>query len=135
MSVGTPICWMRPSLITTMVSLKVSASSWSWVTYTKVMPSFWCISFGYALLLPAGEGVYVAVLIVRHAHHAQGLLYLLLDGGTGQLLQLQPEGNVVEHVEVGEEGVLLEHGVYRTLVRRCLCDVLPAMVITPSEAV
>ena len=79
---------------------------------------------GYALLLPAGEGVHVAVLIVRHAHHAQGLLHLLLDGGTGQLLQLQPEGNVVEHVEVGEEGVLLEHGVHRTLVRRCLCDVL-----------
>ena len=75
-------------------------------------------------MLPAGEGVYVAVLIVRHAHHAQGLLYLLLDGGTGQLLQLQPESNVVEHVEVGEESVLLEHGVHRTLVRRCLRDVL-----------
>ena len=79
---------------------------------------------GYALLLSAGEGVHVAVLIVCHAHHAQGLFHFLLDSGTGQLLQLQPEGYVVEYVEVGEEGVLLEHGVHRTLVRRCLCDVL-----------
>ena len=31
-SVGVPICCITPSLITTMVSLSVSASSWSWVT-------------------------------------------------------------------------------------------------------
>ena len=47
--------------------------------------------------------VVIKMCIRDSAHHAQGLLYLLLDGGTGQLLQLQPESNVVEHVEVGEE--------------------------------
>ena len=37
--VGSPFCWIRPSRMTTMTSLIVSASSWSWVTYTKVIPT------------------------------------------------------------------------------------------------
>ena len=38
-SVGSPCCWIRPSRMTTMTSLIVSASSWSWVTYTNVIPT------------------------------------------------------------------------------------------------
>ena len=38
-SVGPPCCWIRPSRMTTMTSLIVSASSWSWVTYTNVIPT------------------------------------------------------------------------------------------------
>ena len=35
-----PICSIRPSLITTIRSDSESASSWSWVTYTVVIPSW-----------------------------------------------------------------------------------------------
>ncbi len=81
--------------------------------------------YGDTLLLSAGERVHVAVFIVGHAHHAECLLHLLLDSGGGHLLQLKPESDVVEYVEVGEQGVFLEYGVHRTAMRRCLCDVLP----------
>ena len=45
-STGAASCSMRPSLKTAIRSLIVSASSWSWVTNTKVMPtSRWiCLS-------------------------------------------------------------------------------------------
>ncbi len=43
-SAGDPICSIRPSLKTAMRSLIVSASSWSCVTYTKVIPSSRCSS-------------------------------------------------------------------------------------------
>ena len=43
MSSGVPICWMRPRSMTTTVSLIASASSWSCVTYIKVMPSCCCM--------------------------------------------------------------------------------------------
>ena len=36
---GAPICSIRPSFITATVSAMVMASSWSWVTWTKVMPT------------------------------------------------------------------------------------------------
>ena len=39
---GEPICSMIPAFITATVSAIVMASSWSWVTCTKVWPtSFW----------------------------------------------------------------------------------------------
>ena len=38
-SAGVPICSIRPALNTAIRSLMVSASSWSWVTNTKVIPS------------------------------------------------------------------------------------------------
>ena len=43
---GVPTCWMRPRSKTATRSLIVSASSWSWVTNTKVIPtSRWiCLS-------------------------------------------------------------------------------------------
>ena len=80
--------------------------------------------YGNALLLSAGEGVYVAVFIVGHAHHAERLLHFLFDSGGGELLQLEAESNIIEYVEVGKQGVFLEHRVHRTPVGRCLRDVL-----------
>ncbi len=38
-SSGVPSCSTRPACMTAMRSLIVSASSWSWVTYTNVMPT------------------------------------------------------------------------------------------------
>ena len=81
--------------------------------------------YGHTLLLSAGEGVHVAVFIVGHAHHAERLFHLLFDGGGGELLQFEAEGNVVEYVEVREQGILLEHCVHRTAVGRGLRDVFP----------
>ena len=60
--------------------------------------------YGNALLLSAGKGVYIAVFIVGHAHHAERLLHFLFDSGGGELLQLEAESNIIEYVEVGETG-------------------------------
>ena len=79
--------------------------------------------YGNALLLSAGEGVYVAVFIVGHAHHAERLLHFLFDSGGGELLQLEAESNIIEYVEVGKQGVLLEHRIHRAAVGWCLRDV------------
>src|SRR5262249_53759016 len=40
--VGGPICSIRPRFITTTRSASVIASTWSWVTYTVVVRTFWC---------------------------------------------------------------------------------------------
>ena len=42
---GVPTCTMRPSLKTATRSAIDSASPWSWVTKTKVMPSDFCSAF------------------------------------------------------------------------------------------
>ena len=38
-SSGVPSCSTRPAFMTAIRSLIVSASSWSWVTYTNVIPT------------------------------------------------------------------------------------------------
>jgi hypothetical protein len=38
-SAGGPSCSIRPAFITATVSAIVMASSWSWVTWTNVMPT------------------------------------------------------------------------------------------------
>ena len=52
-SVGEPICSTRPEFITAMVSAMVMASSWSWVTCTKVRPTSVWIRFELDLHLAA----------------------------------------------------------------------------------
>ena len=71
---------------------------------------------GHPLLLAAGQGVHVAVFVVRHSHHLEHLAHAAVDLVGGNLLQLEAEGDVVVHVQMGEEGVALEHGVQRPLV-------------------
>jgi len=55
------------------------------------------------------------------------------DVGFGEAADCGAEGNVVAHREVGEQGVILEHGVHRALVGGQRGDVLavqphPAMI-------
>ena len=73
---------------------------------------------GDALLLAAGEGFHVAVLVVGHGHELEDLADALLDLVLGHFLELEAEGDVVVDVQVREQGVALENGVQRALVRR-----------------
>ncbi len=72
---------------------------------------------GHALLLSAGQSVGHAFHQPFQLHQAQGLgdalFYLVL----GQFLTAQPEGHVVVHVHVREQGVALENRVHFALVR------------------
>ena len=80
---------------------------------------------GHPLLLPAGQLAHPPVGEARQVHHVQhpldGLLHFLL----ALFLQAHPEGDVVVHVQVGEQGVLLEDGVHLPLVRGQGGDVFP----------
>ena len=73
---------------------------------------------GDTLLLAAGEGLHVAVLVVGHGHELENLADALVDLLLRHLLQLEAEGDVLIHIQVREQGVALENGVQRTLVRR-----------------
>ena len=83
---------------------------------------------GDALLLAAGQLIDGALLIALHLHqlehavHAPGDLLLFLAAGLHAqrlgLLQVEAEGDVVEHVQMGEQRVLLKHRVDAALVRR-----------------
>ena len=73
---------------------------------------------GDTLLLAAGEGFHVAVLVVGHGHELEHLADALVNLLLRHLLQLEAEGDVLIHIQVREQGVALENGVQRTLVRR-----------------
>ena len=78
---------------------------------------------GHALLLSAGQGVHVALLVVGHRDHLEDLAHAAVDLVGGHLLQFQAEGDVVIDVQVREERIALEHRVEGTLVRRDAGDV------------
>ena len=77
---------------------------------------------GNALLLAAGEGVYIAVFVIGHTYHLQGLFHLLLDNCGRQLFKLQAESDIVEYIQVREQRIFLKHGIDRAFMRRRLCD-------------
>ena len=81
---------------------------------------------GHPLLLSAGEGVHVALAIAPQVHQLQHGFYPAADLCLGHLFQLQAKGDVVKYVQVGEQGVFLEHRVHPALVRGQLGDV-PAL--------
>ena len=62
--------------------------------------------------------------IVLKAHKAQHTHDFLLDDVLRLFLERQAKGDVVVHVHVGEEGILLEDGVDFALVGRDADDVL-----------
>ena len=66
----------------------------------------------------------MAALEALEAHHFQHLQHAAADLFLRQLLQAQAEGHVLEHVQVREQGILLEHRVHLTLVGRQAGDVL-----------
>ena len=78
---------------------------------------------GYPLLLAAGKLVDPALAVPFQVHQLQHGLHLLFDLLLGGLLDPQAEGDVVEDVQVREQGVLLEHGVDLPLVGGDLGDV------------
>ena len=73
---------------------------------------------GDPLLLPAGQARDVPVLKALEGDHLQHLADPLLDLRLGHPLLPQGEGDVLEDVQVGEEGVPLEDGVHVPLVGR-----------------
>ena len=151
--------------MTAMRSDMVRASSWSWVTKMKVMPtSRWmrfsssCIDLAQlqvqgaeglveqqglgqvdqgagerdALLLAAGELVRLALRHVGQAHDLEQLHHAGLDDVVRRLLVAQAERHVLEHVHVGEQRVVLEHGVDVALVGRGARDVLAVQQDPPG---
>ncbi len=71
-STGVPTCSMRPSLKTAMRSLIVSASSWSWVTKTNVMPTSRWICFSSVCIVQAQLEVQRAERLVEQQHLGPG---------------------------------------------------------------
>ena len=152
-----PSARSRPAFITAMVSAIVMASSWSWVTCTKVMPtSVWirlssiCIcrrslrssapsgsssssTCGPVdqrpgqrdpLLLAAGELGRLAPGQCAELDQLEHLVDLRLD--VLDAAPAQPEGDVLEDVQVREQRVALEDRVDRPLVGLGAGDVLAA---------
>ena len=74
--------------------------------------------YGHALLLAAGELVRLSLFKAAEGddleHFRNALVYLLVR----QLGYAQPEGDVLIHVQVGEERIFLKHRVYPAFVRR-----------------
>ena len=140
----------------------VMASSWSWVTWTKVMPtSVWMRLSSICICrrslrssAPSGSsssstcgrlisarasatrccwppeswrGAALAEAAELHQlEHVADLLLDVLDAASAQ-----PEGDVLEDVQVREERVVLEDGVDRPLVRRSRLMSCPPMVMVP----
>ena len=80
---------------------------------------------GHALLLAAGERGDRALLEAGQRHQPEHFGDFPFDLGIGNFLHAQGEGNVLEDIEMGEEGIALEHGVDIAFVRGKPRDVLP----------
>ena len=63
---------------------------------------------------------------VFQLHHGQGFFYPLADFLFWPFLHLQAIGHVVEHRHMGEQRVVLEHRIQRTVLRRRMGQILPA---------
>lgn len=72
----------------------------------------------HALLLAAGQLVWLALAQVAHLHQVEHLAHALADRILAQAILLQAEGNVLLDRHVREQRIGLEHHVDRPLVRR-----------------
>ena len=79
---------------------------------------------GDTLLLAAGEGVHPALAVALQVHQVQHIIHLAVDFILGHLFQLQAEGDVVPHVQVRKQRVLLKHGIHPALVGRDAGNIL-----------
>ena len=77
---------------------------------------------GHPLLLSAGELVNAALFKALQADHLQHFRHPLLHLVLGHLGDAQAEGDVLKHVQMGKQGVFLEHGVDLPLMRRNVID-------------
>ncbi len=88
-----------------------------------------------ALLLPTGHLPGLALLEPPQLDQAQRVVDPGLDLVLGDLLPAQPERDVLEHVQVREQRVGLEHGVDVALVRREVGDVAATQVDRPARRI
>ena len=79
---------------------------------------------GDTLLLATGKGVHFTFLVARHVRHFERTAHFFLNHLRVFLLQFETESDVVEYIQMGEEGVFLEYGVDGALIRRCLRNIL-----------
>ena len=79
---------------------------------------------GHALLLAAGETGDAALLEPGQRHEGEHLAHAAVDLVAGTFLLAQGEGDVLIDRQMGEERVLLEHGVHAAPVRGDLVDPL-----------
>ena len=79
---------------------------------------------GHALLLPARKLVDAAALEAFQADDLQHFQHFGADLAFRRLFQPQAKGDVLEHIEMREQRVFLEHRVDRALVGRQVGDVL-----------
>src|SRR3982750_2887485 len=111
---------MRPSLNTAMRSLMVRASSWSWVTNRKVMPTSRWISLSSTCICSrslrsrAPRGSSRSSTLGRcagggGAHLLERLLGALAALCPADLLHQQAVLDVLLHAHVREQRVVLEH--------------------------
>ena len=77
---------------------------------------------GNTLLLAARKTVDAAVLKTLQVYHLQHFLHTGAAFLFVHLVQLKAEFNVFVHIEVGEQGITLENGVYLALIGRQVVD-------------
>ena len=118
------ICWPMRSFIQ---SWRACSAFWCWGSLRREWSS---ASFRqhrrlenesprqrHALPLASTQLVRVAILFSRQLDHLQEDANALADFIPWQLLLLEAKRHVAEHVQVREEGVMLEDGVYVAAVR------------------
>ena len=77
---------------------------------------------GHTLLLSAGKLVDAASFKALQGHHFQHFRHTLLHLVLRHLGDAQAEGHVLKHVQMGKQGVFLEHRVDLPLMRRNVID-------------
>ena len=77
---------------------------------------------GDALALATGEGARLAIQEVLQTEHLRRVPHTLVDLVLGHLAQAQPEGDVVVHLHVRVERVVLEHHGDVAVARRHVVD-------------
>ena len=79
---------------------------------------------GNPLLLSSRQRLHIPVLIICHAHHLEHPPHTLVNLRSRNLLQLEPESNILIHIQMRKQSIALENSIHRTLMRRNICIVL-----------
>ena len=84
--------------------------------------------YGHSLLLASGKQGHILLLKALQAYELQHLHDLLLYHVPAHLLDLEAEGDIFINIHMGEEGILLEHGIKLPLIGRHIAYVLPVKI-------
>jgi len=77
-----------------------------------------------ALLLSTRQLVGTSVGQFAHLHQGQHLLHSVVDFGLGLIQHFQAEGDILCHRHMGKQGIVLKHGIDRSLIGRQMADFL-----------